>query len=720
MGKNKMAKIEKQNNRRKLQGESAIKPRKLLKNNRSSKAGRAGHSFKLRKGIAAKLIAAFLIPVAFVIIIGIASYMNSSTSIISNYKKASLQSMKMTGEYMAFGLASVESKGVQYITDPDIKRYFNGISNQAEAVRARTNTNAKLLAEQVSDDLIENIHILSNKVETMTTAEISEKDMYTPFVETEAGKKLKDGYGVKYWIGSEDYLDETLGLDKEDYALRYVCSLIDSKACVIFDISTEALRNILSNLDFGNNSITGFVTGDGRELITASDGNKAEKIFGNEAFYQQAIQSNETDVSANVTYQGKDYLFISSRVGDTGAMVCALIPEVNILKQVNGIKNLTIILVVLSCIIAILIGFMMASGIQRVIRYIIAELEKVSQGNLTIKLKVKNKDEFHILADGINRTIDNMRSLIDKVKQQSSSVMASSGSVTSSSEVIFTATQGISESMNEIQSGITQQAQDAENCLQQMDKLSEKIQLVSGKTDEISNIAADTKDSVATGIDSMSVLNTKSRETYQITERVIQNIEVLDSKSKSIGRIIETINEIANQTNLLSLNASIEAARAGEAGKGFTVVAEEIRKLADQSMQAVREIGELIKEIQVQTKNTVMIANEADSVVSEQEAAVINTEKSLRNLSTKVEKLIGNVDMITDSILNIDTARAGTLSAIENISAVSQQTAAATMSVNEITQEQKKATLSLNELSKELDVNAQALEAAVQQFVLKV
>ena len=151
---------------------------------------------------------------------------------------------------------------------------------------------------------------------------------------------------------------------------------------------------------------------------------------------------------------------------------------------------------------------------------------------------------------------------------------------------------------------------------------------------------------------------------------------------------------------------------------GFTVVAGEIGKLAEQSVRSVKEIEEIIKEIQMQTKSAVVIVKKADTVVTEQEAAVDNTEHSLQTLYLNVEKLINNIGMITDSITNIDDARAGTLSAIENISAVSQQTAAGAITVYNSTNEQLEVVQSLNNLSKELDDNAQALESVVHQFIL--
>jgi methyl-accepting chemotaxis protein len=676
-------------------------------------------SFKLNGGIANKLITSFLIPVAFVIIIGVVSYNKAATLIINNYKENSLQSIKITSEYMNFGFDTVETKGFQFISEPDIKRYVGGIKDSKELSKYKIGIMDKLLSEKASESFIENIHVLSDEVSSITTTNLSEEKMYSSFLKTEGGKKLAQIPNAKYWIGSNNYLDDTMELNMNDYTFRYVCGMFGSKTCIIFDISTAALEGIMSNLEFGDGSIVGFVTGDGREHIITSKDNKSESVFGNEEFFHQAIEADQTEISTNVEFHGKSYLFIGSKIGDTGSIICALIPKANLLKKVNDIKQLSFILVALASIVAIFIGVKVASGIKNIIRYIIFELEKVSQGDLTVKFKVRNKDEFNILADGINRTIDKMRLLIDGVKIQSGSVKASSGKVTNASEVFSKATQGISESINEIQMGVTQQAQDAENCLHEMDKLSEKIQIVSGKTNEINKIATNTKDSVVLGIKSMSALNVKAKETSKITERVINNIEMLGEKSNSIGKIVLTINEIALQTNLLSLNASIEAARAGDAGKGFTVVADEIRKLADQSVQAVKEIEALVKEIQIQTKSTVVIANEADSVVSEQETAVNNTERSLKELSINVEMLINNVDMITDNILNIDAARVGTLSAIENISAVSQQTAAATMSVNETTQEQMKAVQSLNVLSRELEENAQTLEKVVDQFILK-
>jgi methyl-accepting chemotaxis protein len=627
------------------------------------------------QGITIKLITSFIIPILFVIVIGYVSYDRAADAIIKNYKASNLQALNMTGDYINFGLKSVKATASQYILDSNNEKYFYG---QLNSNQVNFNMKGKEIKEIIKtkimwDEFLANIHFLSDHIDnTISTAYKPGSGLYQKFIDSEAMKPIKADSDGAYWVGKDEEFDQLLGVDSEDYIIRYAQNFVDGKALVLLDIKSATIQEIIDGLDFESGSIVSFVTPDGNELFNSKDSNLKPDFDKEEFFIQSQNSKNTFGSSSDVPYNGSNYLYLYSKVGDTGIMLCALIPEANILKKVDSIKHVTLILVLIACIVAVLIAGFTSAGILGIIHNFIRHLGKVSKGDLSVRLKTKRKDEFLLLSDGINDTIENMNGLIKKIVTQSSSVTESSVQVKEASEVFTSSNKGITTAINEIQQGVEQQAEESQNCLNQMDNLSRKIELMNGKTSEISIITQETKQSITQGVDSMHVLNAKAQSTTEITSQIIKNIQILENKSTKISDIIGTINNIATETNLLSLNASIEAARAGEAGRGFMVVAEEVRKLADQSAHSVHEIEELIQDIQVQTKEAVIIAKEADGVVKEQEDAVGHTESSFKDINRNVEKLIKNVGSILNSIHDIEQSRIDTLTAIENISAVSQ------------------------------------------------
>ncbi len=674
------------------------------------------------KSISVKLIISFMIPVCFVIIIGIISYGKASDALLKLSRESSLQSIAMTSEYLRFGMEAVEEMSSEYMADEEIRQFANGNYNNdiINYSNARKNINLALATKTSTNKFLYNIWILSEKTESVLSSSSTDKsDLYPKFMESEEGSRLAGNLREGHWVGSDSAFDEQLGTGTEEYAVRYVRGFSTGNAVMLFDIKLATLQEIINNLDLGTENIIGFVTEDGREILNTALEASTEKVFFQKDFYQKAVNSGDSEGSSFINLQGKAYFYLYSKVGDTGALLCALIPESTIMKAADTIRGLTAAIVVIASIIAIIIGFFISIGIQRMIGYMIGELKKVSNGDLAIIFKVKRQDEFRILGEGLNTMIEGMRKLIGDIRSRSTSVTLSSRRINESSEVLTDAIRGITQSMNDIQLGVSQQAEDSQKCLEQMDGLSKKIVDVSSKTEEINVIANKTKVSIEQGIQSIQTLDVKTKSTTEITSKFIGNMEELESKSKTINYIVKTINDIATETNLLALNASIEAARAGAAGYGFQVVAEEIRKLADQSMGAVNEIESLIKDIQKQTKEAAGTAGKADSIIREQETAVSHTEEAFRDINSHVEGLLSNVDTIVQIMHMIEADRADTLTAIEDISAVSQQTAAASIAINETTGNQLKAIEDLNILSGELKLNAQLLDDTVGRFKIK-
>ncbi|HPU63137.1 MAG TPA: methyl-accepting chemotaxis protein, partial [Mobilitalea sp.] len=281
-----------------------------------------------------------------------------------------------------------------------------------------------------------------------------------------------------------------------------------------------------------------------------------------------------------------------------------------------------------------------------------------------------------------------MKVLIGQVKVLSSYVSESALNIDQTSELFVKSSTDISASMDEIESGITQQANDAEKCLLHMDDLSNKIILVSQYAKEIGNIADKTHKSIEEGTKTTDRLNLQSKSTIEISTDVINKIENLAAESGAIRKIINTINEIAEQTNLLSLNASIEAARAGDAGRGFAVVADEIRNLAEKSKESVSEIKKIIDKIQDDTEITVNTAKRVEEVILQQDDVVKNTIASFEEINKNVISLVSYLKEIEKSMDNMNEARTSTMGAIESISAVMEEIAASANTVNNASSEQ--------------------------------
>lgn len=562
------------------------------------------------------------------------------------------------------------------------------------------------------------------------------EEIYSAFLDTDLGKKVSMDATSYYWVGSGSMpdLDKLLLVEPSSYILRVahdVSSTTD--AAMIVDIKKDAILDILTNFNLGEGSYVGIITPDNQEMvvegkdITKEEEGKSktqnnvvkESIYKDQDFYKDALKSEKNSGKDYVRYNGKTYLFTYEKIGRSGIMLCSMVPQSVIVAQANSIRVLTLVMVIISCIIAMIVGTLISKGFSKSINLSIKELAKVSKGDLTVEFRTNRRDEFALLYGSCNDMLANIRGLIMEVESVYDALSVSLNKVNTSSTTFSETTKDIQTSVHEIETGVGEQTESATDCLNEMDSLFTKINVVNDNTNEIGSIAASTQVAINSGLTSMDNLNAKTKSTTDITDSVIQTIKELSVHSKNIGQIVNSINDIAEETNLLSLNASIEAARAGAAGKGFSVVATQIRKLADQCLASAGKISNIVTEITEATTEAVNTAQTAEEIVDEQVEAVAATAHSFQTLKQHIEKLSEYLESIQSSSKDMEASGSSTLNSMENISAILEETLASVTSVANVTDKQSEALTSLDDASSQLMIRAERLGDAISKFKTK-
>lgn len=671
--------------------------------------------FKVKKinSIKFKLIGGFIIPLVLIIILGVVSYQTASKAIISSYEESTGSTIIKTADYYNLMFTNLESVSREMISNTEAKNYYSKVykSDIAAEGTVYNTINQYYQSLTISNAAIKNVFLLCSYGKPVVTTTVQDTGkLYEKFSGSEEAAKIDEQKLI--WASSRPVLDTIitpvygLTLERQFYSTS-------TKNCgyLILDIDKDMVTQPVLKLDLGKGSVVALIAPDGGEINNAEDGNT---YFTGETFFEELIADGELTNGYEYVLGG-EMLFIYSKL-ESGFTVCALVPKDIITAQASSILVVTVVVVIIAFIIALGVGGVLALGIDTSIHVIMKKLGEVADGDLTAHVRVRRKDEFAVLAGSINNMITKTKEMVENSTKISRQVSDSAEHVTDNARVILDGTRNITDAVNGVEQGIIQQASDSDDCMKQMDVLAEQIHLVAANAERISQVADSAIKVVGEGLSSIDELKEKAKDTARVTSEVIQGIESLEAASQKISSIIAAINEIADQTSLLSLNASIEAARAGDAGRGFAVVADEIRKLADQSAQSANQIKLIVDDIEHQTRETVEIAKRAEEIVDSQDASLEQTVVVFNQIEMQVGSLAENLGSIQHGMRDIDSAKNETLSLIESISAVAEETTAAVEEVTATAERQLEAVEQLNDEAGELSGNAEHLIDTISAF----
>ncbi len=301
-------------------------------------------------------------------------------------------------------------------------------------------------------------------------------------------------------------------------------------------------------------------------------------------------------------------------------------------------------------LIAFAIGFswFISNGISQPLEKIIGSMSEAEKGHLHTRLNFDTHDEFQRLAESFNRMLEGICQMISKVLATSDDLATSSQQLSSASVESAATLLDISKNVNEINISSVEITDNLEKTTKSVENFSLSAQKVAQLAETAVKAASTTAETAATGgktVKKSVEMVGKIKESVDIATQVILD---LNSASLQINEIVNTITAIASQTNLLALNAAIEAARAGEQGKGFTVVAGEVRKLAEESAEAAEAIGTRIENILTKTQNAV------DSMTLGR-GRVDEGIKIIRDVSINLDNIISSVNDVNHKISEISS-----------------------------------------------------------------
>lgn len=394
------------------------------------------------------------------------------------------------------------------------------------------------------------------------------------------------------------------------------------------------------------------------------------------------------------------------------------IPKSAILASFNHMLWLSVGLTVVALLVVIVISFVTLRHHLNPIQQIAQILGQVSQGDLRVRVKDKylGNDEIGILGKAINSMVINLREMISQVTETAIQVSAASEELTASAKQVSKAAEHIAKSSEEAVAGSEKQVKSLSDTQITIGEMSEGMQRVAAGVQSVSSSAGYANEAAEKGNEDIQLVVRQMESISTTVNELAKVIEGLGERSEEIGNIVGVITEIAAQTNLLALNAAIEAARAGEQGRGFAVVADEVRKLAEQSAESAQQIAGLISGIQNETNKAMQSMTTSIKEVSEGIRSVHNAGESFEAIQQAAHEAAGQAREVSGSVEQIAAGADQIVRSIRTLNEIAEEAAEGAQNISAATEEQLASMEEIEASASSLSKMATELQALIQKF----
>lgn len=444
-----------------------------------------------------------------------------------------------------------------------------------------------------------------------------------------------------------------------------------------------------------------------------------ENLTGNGVFKDVITKALSLD-KGMLSYKdkGSSRILVFQKVPSTGYLLGISLDRKSIYSSLNTLKiNYVLFNIIIGLIIA---GFslVMAQRFSNPVRKLTDSSKLLAQGDMRVKIDVRGKDEIAELGASFNQMTANLRKLVEKIAFSADIVNVKSVEMNGITVHSSNTSKEIFNTVDELAKGAGEQADSVQKGADMVNGVIDNINDITTNLENAARMGENVDIAITNGIRAIQNQSKLMIDSKNSTNNVGEAVELLSEKAQTIGKIVEVIGSIANQTNLLALNAAIEAARAGEHGKGFAVVADEVRKLSEQTAASSGEITALLNDIMSRSLESVQEMRIAKEVVDKQERAVESTREYFEQIKNSVNEIVAQISTISKYAKEINQKSEKVAEVITGIAAVAEESAAATEEVVATTQEQLNDIQKIGKGSDELVKEANGLLEAIKLFNL--
>ncbi len=518
------------------------------------------------------------------------------------------------------------------------------------------------------------------------------------------------------------FVQEPEARGTDGLAFQYVgVSRIDEPGIVQIGITAETIESLMSLMDVQSamegvqvgQSGYGYIIDEEGIVTVHSDPEQVGLDIRTMPWGAEVLDNGVREI----TYLHQEEEIFTTFQEYNGRLIAAAIPTEEFDSRVVAFRNQMILFALAVLLISGIASWVLVRRqLTRPLNRFMEVVGKLGEGDLTVVFDSQSKDEIGQLGTHFNRTVKGMREMIHATKMQSQQLIENAAQLNKNTEETALSIDEVARAVEELANGAASQAEEAGESTQRLMELEEQVQNLKDSAEKMKEQSVKAATTSQESMKTLEKLADDFKTNAAVSGEVAVQIQELEQKSASIGQIVNVIQSIAEQTNLLALNAAIEAARAGEAGRGFAVVADEVRKLAEQTTESTASIEQITSEIQHDIQVASEKMDEAKRMVHLSTSAVREVDEAFKSNDASLQQIIGEVETSFGHVEKVSACKDALSVSVETIASVTEESSASSQEVSASVEEQTATISEIARMTEVLKGIAEKLDASMQGF----